>query len=218
MILGASAYMQVLQALACFAVGLVCAFLWLFVDKVPLIKLLRFVSDTVLVVLAAVAMLCLLQLMNKGELLFFHPLSLLFGFFASWTTVPKIFPKLKPSIEPKLFKSKGKVKKFFIKVATALNNATLKLSNKTKSAFKNTTLRLKDKAKLLIDKLPNIKRENSPKKSDAKNQRLLYENSEPQATVSKTTKKFATHSLLNSFKNIWKSKITSHIKKMPTQT
>lgn len=114
MILGASAVAQMIQAIACLMLGVLGGALWLFLDKVPMIKILRIFSDIVLCLSLTVAFIACIQRLNKGEILMFHPACVLFGFLAIWKLLPKLVPYLTPDLAPKLFVSKGKVKKFFL--------------------------------------------------------------------------------------------------------
>lgn len=127
MILGASAISQIVQALVCLILGAFGAALWLFLDKVPMIKPLRILSDTLLILAITIAFIACIQRLNKGEILMFQPISILVGFYLVWKFLPKLIPYLTPSLSPKLFVSKGKVRKLFKKLFDGVNAKFAKL-------------------------------------------------------------------------------------------
>lgn len=109
MIIGASALSQFFQGLLCVAVGVMSALLWLVFEKIPLPKFLRVPTDALLVLATTIGLIASVQALNKGEILFFHPLTLLFGFFVTFRFLPKFFPKLQPSDAPR--EPKKRIKK-----------------------------------------------------------------------------------------------------------
>jgi hypothetical protein len=153
-ILGASAISQLIQAAVCFALGAACGALWLFLDKVPMIKILRIASDMLLCLIFTACLLVILQFLNRGEVLIFHPAVALFGFFAARKILPRFVPYLLPSPAPKIYVSKGVLKKRIEKIQGAAKGALDKLNGKIKTALQKSL---------------------KPQKRTNKNERVLYE-------------------------------------------
>ncbi|MDD4839571.1 MAG: hypothetical protein PHE93_02730 [Clostridia bacterium] len=106
MIIGASAIAQIIQAISCVAIGFLGGAIWLMIEQLPMVKVLRAIADAVLCLAITCAFLFVIQNLNKGEILIFHPLSVLAGFFFAWKLFPRLVPKFASPQTPKVFVSK----------------------------------------------------------------------------------------------------------------